>query len=547
MTLERLVSDASCLPAAFRAHGIQRWGMNPLMSKFWITGFVLLLAAIRTEAAEVYFNADFDSGPPAEARLSTGASIAQAPGRGGVLQIEASPVAPQLHAMQVPLPVGRLRGNIVFFSADVRAEQISNRPNSWNGAKLMLVIQTAKGTEYPQASIPTGSFDWTRFSATSPVPADAKSVTLVVGLENVTGSAWFDNVRIVHRKALFDHPAADSAKIIHRGHDLPRLRGAMAGTRLAEADVKHFAGSWGGNLLRWQLFEAARKDRPLDQYDKWLDAELDYFDRVLEWCRKHGVLIALDLHSPPGGQAFEAGYITARGDIFRKPEGQEKFVEVWRRIASRYKGNEVIWGFDLLNEPDDSMLAEGCLDWQDLAEKAALAVRAIDPERTLIVEPNGWGSPSAFASFQPLSVSNCVYSFHLYAPHQFTHQGIQGNPGGIVYPGLIAGKHWDKEALRHHLEPATTFASRFRVHLFVGEFSAIRIAPEGSAERYLSDATELFEELGYDWAYHAYREWHGWSLEHEGTLQNPRTSNQPTERELVITRWMKLNKRPRFK
>jgi endoglucanase len=387
-------------------------------------------------------------------------------------------------------------------------------------------------------------FDSTRFSTTAPILNDTLAVTLLLELKQVTGQAGFDDLRVTHRASPAPAPGADPSKPIFRGHDLPRLRGAMAGTRLTETDIEHFARSWGGNLLRWQFFEAARKDRPLDQYDAWLDAELEYLDRVLGWCRRHGVLVVVDLHSPPGGEAFSAGYITARGDIFRRPEAQAKFIEVWQRIARRYRGNEVIWGFDLLNEPDDSMLAEGCFDWQRLAERAALAVREIDPTRTLIFEPNGWGSPGAFRTFRPIAVPNCVYSFHLYAPHPFTHQGIQGNPTGLLYPGTIAGKHWDKNALRQYLEPAISFAERHRVHMFVGEFSAIRTAPEASAARYLADATALFEELGYDWTYHAYREWQGWSLEHEGPLQDPRKASEPTDREQVVTHWFKLNQRP---
>jgi endoglucanase len=516
------------------------------MKPQFIIPLLAFLAVISAAASEIYFHADFDNGPLAGARLE-GASILSVPGRGGVLHVEASPGSAPPRLIHIPLDVEKLRGKSVFIGADVRARDISPRPNSWNGVKVMLLIQSPVKTDYPQPEIPVGSFDWTRYSTTALIPAEATAVALTLGLEQVSGQVWFDNVRVTHRKSLAQRGAVDPGQPIYRGHDLPRLRGAMAGTRLAEADIQHFARNWGGNLLRWQFFEAARKDRPLDQYDAWLDVELDYLDKVLEWCRKHGVMVVVDLHSPPGGEAFEAGYITARGDIFRKPEAQAKFIEVWRKITQRYLGNDIIWGFDLLNEPDDSMLAEGCLDWQDLAEQAGVAIRAIDPDRTLIIEPNGWGSPAAFASFQPLSLPNCVYSFHLYAPHQFTHQGIHSNPAGIVYPGVIAGKRWDKDALRQELEPAIAFAARFRVHMFVGEFSAIRIAPEGSAARYLTDATELFEELGYDWTYHAYREWHGWSLEHEGSLRNPQKAVQPTDRELVITRWFKLNERAKFR
>ena len=49
--------------------------------------------------------------------------------------------------------------------------------------------------------------------------------------------------------------------------------------------------------------------------------------------------------------------------------------------------------------------------------------------------------------------------------------------------------------------------------MFVGEFSAIAWAP--NAEGYIRDCISIFEELGWDWTYHAYREFLGWSVEHE--------------------------------
>ena len=27
----------------------------------------------------------------------------------------------------------------------------------------------------------------------------------------------------------------------------------------------------------------------------------------------------------------------------------------------------------------------------------------------------------------------------------------------------------------------------------------------------------MFDEYGWDWTYHAFREWNGWSVEHEGS------------------------------
>ena len=43
--------------------------------------------------------------------------------------------------------------------------------------------------------------------------------------------------------------------------------------------------------------------------------------------------------------------------------------------------------------------------------------------------------------------------------------------------------------------------------------SAIAWAP--GADQYLRDCISLFEEYGWDWTYHAFREWGPWSVEHE--------------------------------
>ena len=68
----------------------------------------------------------------------------------------------------------------------------------------------------------------------------------------------------------------------------------------------------------------------------------------------------------------------------------------------------------------------------------------------------------------------------------------------------------------------------------MGEFSAITWA-EG-AENDLRDCIELFEEYGWDWTYHAFRESNIWSLEHEvpapGQKAIPSTDN-PRKRAIL--------------
>jgi endoglucanase len=443
---------------------------------------------------------------------------------------------------RIELPVANLSGRWVYLTADIKAREISAKPEDWNGIKVMMQIETPQETQWPQIALPDGSFDWRQGSVRILVPAETRRAVLHVGLERVSGTAWFDNLRIVLARLAEDAPAAPANQPVFKGHDRPALRGVMAHPRMTQEDLRVLARSWGGNLVRWQLLRvpAPAENGDPDAYDRWLAGELERLDEVLSWAEKWNVKVVVDLHSPPGGPVGEGGTVNAGGAFWTNRAAQDRFVTVWQRIARRYKGQrETIWGFDLLNEPDDRAVTPGHDDWQALAARAARAVREIDPDRTLIVEPPRWGDAGGFAGFRPLDLPRVVYSFHMYAPFEYTHQQLRQPAKPIAYPGWIGDKKWDRSALREAMRPAIDFARRYRVHLYVGEFSAIRWAP--GADRYLEDILSIFEEHGWDWSYHAFREWHGWDLE-MGTDRNARDRMPPPgKRQQAVRAWMRRN------
>jgi len=149
--------------------------------------------------------------------------------------------------------------------------------------------------------------------------------------------------------------------------------------------------------------------------------------------------------------------------------------------------------------------------------------------------------PDGFDALTPLDIDRVIYSFHMYKPHRFTHQGVYDSKAELVYPGVIDGLNWDKERLREAMRPAIDFQREFNVHIYVGEFSAIRWAPDNSAYRYLRDVIDLFEEYGWDWSYHAFREWDGWSVEHGPDRQNRTPADTPTDRQKLLTRLFAAN------
>jgi aryl-phospho-beta-D-glucosidase BglC (GH1 family) len=300
---------------------------------------------------------------------------------------------------------------------------------------------------------------------------------------------------------------------------------------------------WNANLIRWQLIRygpAAKFTTPAE-YDAWLEDSLRRLDAALPLCEKYGVRVMLDLHSPFGGTPTVSGYVGTDTGLFTNRTAQDKFVGDWGRMAHRYRDSLAIWGYDLANEPVEEQVGESCDNWQALATRAARAIRAVDSKHAIIVEPTPWGGPEALENLEPLPVSGVVYSVHMYVPHQFTHQGVHGNTTGLIYPGMIAGKYWDQAALRRDLQPVRDWQRDYGVQIYLGEFSAIRWAPDDSAHRYLRDCIELFEEFGWDWSYHAFREWSGWSVEHGSVQADAAPSPTPTNREKLLREWFGKN------
>ncbi len=484
----------------------------------------------------VYFQTDFE-GATATAPFKSPGSLADGFKGGKSLFVELKPGSVARSSIaSMALPVEQMRGYTIRVSALVKAEGVTAKPNPWNGIKVMMPLEAPSQKSWPQAEIETGTSDWKKVSFSSRVPDDATSAMLCLGLEEVRGRVWFDDIVVSVVKAPVSVKPNAAAGPVFKGHDLPRLRGTMISADINAEALRVLGQDWKANLIRWQLTRHAQpgKAGTLDDYDQWLEGELKKLDAALPLCERYGILVVIDLHSPPGGKATQGGYVGSDDRLFTSKVCQERFIEVWKKMAVRYKNSKAVWGYDLVNEPVENLVEEDCDDWQALAEKTAKAIRGIDPKRAIIVEPAPWGGPDGLKDFAPIDVPNVVYSVHMYVPHDFTHQGVYSEGKGVVYPGLINGKDWGKTQLEEVLQPVADFQRKFGVHIYIGEFSAIRWAPDDSAHPYLKDCIELFEEFGWDWSYHAFREWSGWSVEHGPDKADTAPSKTQTNREKLL-------------
>jgi endoglucanase len=138
-------------------------------------------------------------------------------------------------------------------------------------------------------------------------------------------------------------------------------------------------------------------------------------DDVVGWCRKENLYVILDMHAAPGGQTGDNiddswGYPF----LFESTESQDLTVNIWRKIAARYRNEPTVIGFDLLNEPiahyfDDAKLNSTL---EPLYRKIVGSIREVDRNQLIFLGGAQWDTN--FKVFGPPFDAKLVYTFHKY-------------------------------------------------------------------------------------------------------------------------------------
>lgn len=336
----------------------------------------------------------------------------------------------------------------------------------------------------------------------SKLDSDVSAAEIWLGTANNSGNAEFD-LRSFRAYQLFPESKSKyTCEYSSRVKNMPVLRGVTGRVvDFTEEDFKTLK-KWNVNLLRYPFIAYAWvfDGKNLDELRRRIDKRLKNFDKACRFAKQYGVRLIVCYAMPPGGRLSDA---TLAMQTNRKYA--ECYWEMWERIAKHCKGRKVVWAYDLINEP--SQKVKLAYDYWNIQRIAAEKIRAIDPEVPVIIESNLLAAPDMFRILEPLKMKDVIYQLHMYIPAEFTHSTM------APYPGKINNKYWDKKELRKVLQPVVDFQKRHGARIYTGEFST-RSRSVG-AERYLRDCIELFEEFGWDWTYHSFREAPTWNLEME--------------------------------
>jgi endoglucanase len=217
--------------------------------------------------------------------------------------------------------------------------------------------------------------------------------------------------------------------------------------------------------------------------------DLELFDKIIGWFRKHKVYLILDLHAAPGSQNCD-WHSDSDGiaGLWNSKKDMDATIKIWNTISKRYKNEKFIAGYDILNEPVTKKTAK----INELYSRIIKTIRANGDKHILFIEPNMWAQ--SFDGIKKPKDDNFAWSVHFYLPINYT---FNWDPL-MEYPG--------KKYLKKELEAFRKIQLKDKVPVFVGEFGVASRCPHCHFElNWVKDALSIFKGFGWSWSYWTYK------------------------------------------
>jgi len=435
-----------------------------------------------------------------------------------------------------------LIGRTIAISASMKGENLTGGGNP--GMVIQLIATPSSGgLRYCRIPLKTGTFPWEQVGRTFKIDDDIVSLSLNIGIYNATGKFWVDNLHIQVISEPMP-PARNPINPINKTHSGMYRGMNVASTSdnpansISKSSLDELSYDWKANTIRVMIGGEKYYPNGLlkSDYDAVLQEELLRMDELVSWCTANGLKMNVGLAGLSDG-------------LFSSQAAQTRLINAWKLIAERYKNSTAVWAYDLANEPVISKqypynytypIDNSILRWPELAEALVNAIRGIDPIKAIIIESLNYGI--SLDDIKPIdaSVPNIIYSVHMYQPGKLTGQFGPETPV-FTYPGTIDGVYYDKAKLKELFAPLKAYQDKYRVPIYIGEFSCIRWAPNNSAYNYIRDCIEIFEEYNWDYSYYSFRTWNGWSVEHSTGYYDDVLPTTKTDRELLFRSYFQQN------
>jgi hypothetical protein len=272
---------------------------------------------------------------------------------------------------------------------------------------------------------------------------------------------------------------------------------------ITEKDVDALR-KWGFNSIRlpmhYNLYTLPIDKEPVPGQNTWIETGFNLTDNLLSWCKKNKMYLILDLHATPGGQGNDrpiADIDTLKPRLWESEANQKKTIALWKKLAERYKDEEWIGGYDLINETNYKL--EGNVSLKKLFSAITLEIRLVDRKHIIFIEGNQFAND--YTGLTPPWDKNMVYSFHKY-----------WNPNTV-------------ETIQTYLD----MRDKYNVPFWMGE------SGENNNE-WFKAAVNLFETHNIGWSW--------WTIKKIGSESSLMTISKPTGYQKVVDYWAGKGPKP---
>jgi|LakMenE01Jun11ns_1017448.scaffolds.fasta_scaffold9865827_1 endoglucanase len=200
--------------------------------------------------------------------------------------------------------------------------------------------------------------------------------------------------------------------------NLNEILGPNAYNYFSKKMMENFITSEDIKLMKKMGFNSVRVGFSAEMFENdstksWLFSGLD---KLLPVFKENNIAIILTMMRAPNPQnnLWTSNYSKGVTMLWDSEEAKLKTIELWSEIASRYKTEQIILGYDIINEPNISKKRERELI--DLYKKITVSIREQDKNHMIIYEGNGFaGKMDVLSQYDSLLDPNGCYQFHFYS------------------------------------------------------------------------------------------------------------------------------------
>ena len=313
-----------------------------------------------------------------------------------------------------------------------------------------------------------------------------------------------------------------------RGFNLLEMFTTRSDGNFREDDFRWIA-EWGFDFVRLPMCYLLWVEG--DDTFRMKEPMLENVDRAIELGRQYGVHVCLNFHRAPGysvNREREEPF-----NLWKDEAALEAFCFHWELLAERYRGiSSDRVSFNLVNEPPNATEAGMTrADHERVMRDGVAAIRAIDPQRLVIIDGLSWGREPC----PELLELDIAQSCRAYDPMGISHYKASWVGGENwqepTWPGGgLHGESWDRAKLAEHYAPWVELA-RQGAGVHCGEGGAFNKTPHDVFLRWLHDVLEILtsHNIGYAlWNFRGsfgvldsgrqdvdYEDWHGHALDRE--------------------------------